>query len=175
MVNRTAVRFAVKGEAVRAADQGLRLITELAQAENWLAVLVTQRPAGEPAVSLVNAGILAHPVSGEPVLGFVARGATRKLINLRHTPQATLVFRSGWEWAAVSGPVVLAGPDDHDLGLQPDQLTKLLRDIYHAAGGQHSDLAEYDRAMAAERRTAALLAPLRFTTNPTGADHQEPR
>jgi hypothetical protein len=150
--------------------EGLRLVAQLGQAENWLAVLVTQRPNGKPATSVVNAGILAHPVSGEPVVGFVARGATAKLTNLRHTPEATLVFRAGWEWIGVSGPVSLAGPDDPLPGVD---LPGLLRDIYLAAGGQHHDLAEYDRVMAAERRTAALLTPVRFTTNPSGTDHED--
>ena len=50
----------------------------------------------------------------------------------------------------------------------------LLRDAYAAAGGSHPDLAEYDRAMAADRRTVVLLTPERFATNPPGAEHVEP-
>jgi hypothetical protein len=49
----------------------------------------------------------------------------------------------------------------------------VLRDIYAAAGGSHPDLAEYDRVMAAERRTAVFVRPRRFSTNPAGADHEE--
>jgi hypothetical protein len=49
----------------------------------------------------------------------------------------------------------------------------LLRDIYAAAGGQHDDLAEYDRVMASERRTAVLVTPGQFRTNPAGTEHQE--
>jgi hypothetical protein len=73
----------------------------------------------------------------------------------------------------VEGEVTLAGPDDELEGLDKDGLTKLLRDIYEAAGGQHDDLAEYDRVMASERRTAVLVTPERFRTNPTGTEHQE--
>ncbi len=148
-------------------DDGLRRITALASAENWLAVLVTTRPDGDPAVSVVNAGILPHPVGGQPVVGVVSQGNTAKLANLRAHPRATLVFRSGWEWVAVSGTTDLTGPDDPHPTLSADRLPQLLRDIYHAAGGQHPDLEEYDREMAAERRTAILLTPTRFTTNPT--------
>ena len=54
-----------------------------------------------------------------------------------------------------------------------ERLRVLLRDIYAAAGGSHPDLAEYDRVMAANRRTAVLLAPERFATNPPGAEHVE--
>lgn len=148
--------------------EGLRLVAELGRADNWLAVLVTQRPNGKPSTSVVNAGILPHPDTGEPVVAFVARGATAKLANLRHNPEATLVFRAGWEWVAVSGPVTLAGPDE-----PVDNLPQLLRDIYHAAGGHHDDLDEYDRVMATERRTAVLLDPVRFASNPPGTEHEE--
>lgn len=152
-------------------DEGLRLVREHGSADSWLAILVTQRADGSPAVSVVNAGVLPHPVTGAPVVALVARGGTAKLANLRRTPSATLVFRAGWEWVAVTGPVELAGPDDPLPGL--DDLPRLLRDVYAAAGGVHDDLAVYDAAMAAERRTAVLVAPDRFTTNPPGTGHVE--
>ena len=150
-------------------EEGLRLVRAHGAAEHWLAVLVTTgRDA--PSVSLVNAGVLPHPSTGAPTVAFVARGATAKLANLRKDPRATLVFRSGWEWVAVRGPVELAGPDDPLSGVD---LRRLLRDIYAAAGGAHPDLDEYDRVMAAERRTAVLLRPEKFTSNPPGTEHEE--
>jgi PPOX class probable F420-dependent enzyme len=148
-------------------EDGLRRVTELAQTENWLAVLVTTRQDGDPAVSVVNAGILPHPVTGEPTVALVSRGNTAKLANLRAHPRATLVFRAGWQWIAVSGPTELAGPDDQHPSLPADALPQVLRDIYHAAGGQHPDLDEYDREMVADRRTAVFVTPARFATNPT--------
>ena len=152
-------------------EEGLRLVREYGGAEHWLAVLVTSgRDA--PSVSVVNAGVLAHPVDGGPVVAFVARGATAKLANLRKDPRATLVFRSGWEWVAVRGPVELAGPDDPLPGVD---LRLLLREIYAAAGGSHPDLDEYDRVMATERRTAVLVRPDRITSNPPGTEHEEPQ
>jgi PPOX class probable F420-dependent enzyme len=153
------------------ASDGLRLVRAYGGAERWLAVLVTLRPNGTPGVSVVNAGVLTHPVTGSTVLGCVARGQTAKLANLRAHPRATLVFRSGWEWIAVEGPAELAGPDDPLLG--PEALRLLLRDIYAAAGGDHPDLGAYDRVMARESRTAVLLRPDRFITNPPGTEHQE--
>lgn len=153
--------------------EGLGLVREYGAAESWLAVLVTLRESGEPATSVVNSGIVKHPVSGEDVVAFVARGNTAKTRYLRRHPRATLVFRAGWEWVSVEGEVTLAGPDDELDGLDADGLTKLLRDIYAAAGGQHDDLAEYDRVMASERRTAVLVTPQRFRTNPAGTEHQE--
>jgi hypothetical protein len=153
--------------------EGLRRVAAIGSADNWLAVLVTRSGAAEPQVSVVNAGVLDHPVTGAPVVGLVARGGTAKLANLRREPRATLVFRAGWEWVAVTGAVTLAGPDDPLPGLEPDRLPGLLRDIFAAAGGQHEDLAEYDRVMAVERRTAVLVTPERFSANPAGAEHRE--
>ena len=148
------------------AREGLELVARLGAAEHGLAVLVTLRRDGEPSVSVVNAGVMPHPLTGEHVVGFVAVGGTAKLANLRRRPRATLVFRAGWEWVAVAGHVDLAGPDDPLPGLDLDALPRLLRDIFHAAGGTHDDLDEYDRVMAAERRAAVLVRPERFMTNP---------
>jgi PPOX class probable F420-dependent enzyme len=154
------------GDAVTSG--GLALVRRVAAADHFLAVLVTIDAAGAPQVSLVNAGVLAHPVTAAPCVGLVARGGTVKLRNLRRRPHATVVFRAGWEWVAVAGPCQLAGPDDPLPGLPADRLPGLLQGIFHAAGGSHPDLDEYDRVMAAERRTAVLVEPERITTNPPG-------
>ena len=50
-----------------ATSAGLELITRYGAPERWLAVLVTLRPDGEPSTSVVNAGIVAHPVTGREV------------------------------------------------------------------------------------------------------------
>jgi hypothetical protein len=115
---------------------------------------------------VVNAGVVDHPVDGSPVAAFVAARSTRKLDHLRTRPVATLLWRAGWAWVAAEGPVELAGPDDPLDGFAPNDLPALLRAIYSAAGGQHDDWAEYDRAMAAERRVAVLVRPNRIYLNP---------
>lgn len=153
--------------------RGLDLVRERGAADRWLAVLVTRRPDGDPSTSVVNAGVVPHPVTGAPRVAFVSRGATAKLANLRRHARATLVFRAGWEWVSVTGPVELAGPDDPPAGLDPADLPGLLRDVFHAAGGAHDDLAEYDAVMAREHRTAVLVTPERFATNPSGAEHRD--
>ena len=154
-------------------DEGLALVARHGAADHWLAVLVTRRTDGSPAPSVVNAGILPHPIHRRPVVAFVGRGRTAKLTNLRRDRLATLVFRAGWEWVSVAGPTQLAGPDDPLPGLCPEGLRVLLRDIYTAAGGHHDNLDTYDQAMTTDRRTAVLVEPARFTTNPAGTEHQE--
>jgi PPOX class probable F420-dependent enzyme len=111
--------------------------------------------------SVVNAGVLDHPTTGAPVVGFVAIGGGRKLAHLRARPRATIVARAGWEWAAVEGPAELAGPDDPRLGLDAEAIRLLLCAVFTAAGGTHDDWDTYDRVMADERRTAVLITPQR--------------
>lgn len=140
---------------------GLESFAQLVPHDHGLAVVSVARPDGRVASSVVNVGVLSHPVTATPVVGFVARGDSRKLDHLRRQPRATVVLRAGWRWAAVEGPVDLAGPGDALSGVDAERLRLLLREIFTAAGGTHDDFAEYDRVMAAERRTAVLVAPER--------------
>jgi len=130
----------------------------LGRDEQGLAVVSTLRSDATIQSSLVNAGVLAHPSTGEPVLAFVTYGRV-KLANLRVRPQVSATFRSGWRWATVEGRAQLAGPDDLQTWLDQEQLRLLLRAVFVAAGGQHEDWAEYDRVMAEQRRTVVLVEP----------------
>jgi PPOX class probable F420-dependent enzyme len=137
----------------------------LAAGESGLAVVSTLRADGTIQASLVNAGALAHPSTGQPVLGFVTYGRV-KLANLRVRPQLAATFRKGWMWATVEGQAELAGPDDPQPWLTDgDQLRLLLREVFTAAGGTHDDWDEYDRVMAEQRRTVVLVAPSRVYSN----------
>jgi PPOX class probable F420-dependent enzyme len=139
--------------------------SRLVAREHGLCVVSTLRPDGTIQASVVNAGVLDHPVTGRPVAGLVARGGSRKLANLRARPHVTIVVRAGWEWAAAEGPAELAGPADPLPGLDAAALPALLRAIFTAAGGTHDDWETYDRVMAAEGRTAVLIEPRRVYSN----------
>ena len=76
-----------------------------------------------------------------------------------------MVFRSGWEWVAVEGPVRLVGPNDPVDGIGPNELAALLRAIFTAAGGTHDDWDTYDRVMLEQGRTAVLVEPARVVSN----------
>jgi PPOX class probable F420-dependent enzyme len=139
--------------------------TALARADHGLCVVSTLRAGGTIQSSVVNAGVLGHPVTGVQVIGFTTRGGAVKLANLRARPRATVVVRSGWQWAAAEGPVEIAGPDDPLPGFGPGRLPGLLRDVFTAAGGAHDDWPAYDRVMADERRAAVLVTPDRVYSN----------
>jgi len=140
-------------------------VSALAASEQHLAVVSTLRADSTLQASVVNAGVLPHPATGQQLLAFVTYGRV-KLTNLRARPQATLTFRHGWQWATVEGRASLAGPDDPQPWLtDPEQLRLLLRTVFTAAGGQHDDWDEYDRVMAEQRRTAVLVEPARVYGN----------
>lgn len=140
-------------------------VRRLAAADHGLAVVATTRRDGTVHASVVNAGVLDDPLTSEPVVGFVVVPTVAKLGMLRRAGRATIVFRAGWDWVAVEGPVHLMGPDDERDGFPADHLPQLLRDVFTAAGGTHDDWPEYDRVMAAERRVAVLVEPARITSN----------
>lgn len=137
----------------------------LAKDDSGLAVVSTLRADSTIQASLINAGVLAHPATGAPVLGFVTYGKV-KLANLRARPALAATFRNGWQWATVEGPAELLGPDDpQPWCTDADQLRLLLREVFTAAGGSHDDWDEYDRVMAEQGRTVVLVAPTRVYSN----------
>jgi PPOX class probable F420-dependent enzyme len=137
---------------------------EMAAREQYLAVVATLRADSTIQSSLVNAGALDHPITGEPVLAFVTYGAA-KLRNLRVRPQLAVTFRSAWAWAAVEGNAELIGPDDPHPQVSAERLRVMLRDIFTAAGGTHDDWDAYDRTMLDQRRTAVFVRPARIYSN----------
>jgi PPOX class probable F420-dependent enzyme len=138
-------------------------VRRLAAAEHGLAVIATARTDGSVQASVVNAGVLR--VDGRDVVAFVAQGRAVKLANLRRNPNVTVVFRAGWQWAAVEGRAAIIGPDDASATTPPDHVPALLREVFTAAGGTHDDWDEYDRVMADERRAAVLVTPTRIYGN----------
>ena len=134
--------------------------------DHGLCVVVTRRPDLTPHATVVNAGVLPHPLTDEPVVGLVVAGGTRKLAHLRADPTVTVVLRAGWQWTAVDGTAQLVGPDDRHPDIDDEGLRLLLRQIFTAAGGTHDDWDAYDRTMLDERRTAVLVAPTKVYSNP---------
>jgi PPOX class probable F420-dependent enzyme len=141
-------------------------VADLVALDHGLSVVVTLRPDHTPQTSVVNAGVLTHPVSGADVVAFVAAGRARKLVHLRADPTITVVVRAGWQWGAVEGTAELIGPDDPHPAVDDERLRVLLREVFTAAGGTHDDWETYDTVMREERRTAVLVTPTRVYSNP---------
>jgi PPOX class probable F420-dependent enzyme len=128
--------------------------------DHGLAGVSVVRADGTPHASLVNAGVLDHPITGRPVVGYVTYGPV-KLRTLRERPATSIMWRAGWQWVGVDGASELIGPDDPADGVDAEGLRLLLRAVFTGAGGTHDDWDTYDRVMREERRVAVLVEPSR--------------
>ena len=134
--------------------------------EHGLSTVAVGRGDRPPQVTVVNAGVLAHPMTGAAVVAFVTAGGSRKLTLLRSDPAIAVTIRAGWQWVTVEGTAELIGPDDPHPEVGDEELRLLLRSIFSAAGGSHDDWDTYDRTMREERRAAILVAPDHVYSNP---------
>lgn len=133
--------------------------------EDGLAVVSTVQADGTVLSSVVNCGIIDHPVTHEPRLAFVSLGSAARLDHIRAGSQVTVAIRRGWNWVAVTGTAELVGPHDNAGELDADHIRILLRDIFTAAGGQHDDWDTYDQTMRDQARTAVLITPAHIRGN----------
>ncbi len=140
----------------------LSAFAELSARDHGLVVLNTLRGDGSIQSSVVNAGVMPHPTTGDPVVALDAIGYARKLRNLRADPRTSVVAHGGWQWLTFEGAAEIIGPDDTD----PETLRVLLRDVFTAAGGTHDDWDTYDRVMREAGRAAVLISPTRAYSNP---------
>src|SRR6202167_6360911 len=91
------------------AVSGLENFAPLVEGDHGLVVVSTLRPDGTIQSSVVNAGVLPHPVTGAQVVGLVSRGEAHRVGNLRARPRATVGVRAGWQRASAEGPGALGG------------------------------------------------------------------
>ena len=132
---------------------------QLGAKEQGLAVISTLRADRTIQSSVVNIGMMRHPLVEQQVLAFVTYGKVKQA-NLRARPQVTATFRSGWRWVAVEGSAQLIGPDDPHSEFDAERLRLVMREAFTAAGGRHDNWAEYDRVMVKQRRTLVLIEPV---------------
>src|ERR1700683_2391268 len=99
----------------------LQDVIDIGRQDSFLAVVSTLRSDSTIQSSLVNAGVLAHPLDGHDVVAFVTYGRA-KLANLRVRPQLSITFRAGWQWITVEGQAELIGPDDPHAGIDAEGL-----------------------------------------------------
>lgn len=148
------------------ADNRIDEIRSFLLDEHGLATVSTTQADGRVLSSVVNCGVMAHPVTGEECVALVSRGDAARLGHIRRGSEVTILARRGWTWRAVTGPADIIGPDDaaHSSGTAFDSeaLRLLMRQVYQAAGGDHDDYDEYDRIMASERRAAVFVSTDRF-------------
>ena len=147
------------------AEPAIDKLRRLVAAEDGLCSFVCLDDSGSPHVSIINAGVMDNPVSGETSVACVVRANARKARLLRDDPRAAIAFRHRWDWVAVHGNAQLVGLDDPAVGFDNDNLPELLREVFRSAGGTHPDWDEYDRVMARQRRLAIFVTLDHITSN----------
>ena len=121
-------------------------------AENRRGVLTTFRRNGAAQMSIITVGPYRDGAA------FTTTEERAKLHNLRRNPQCSLlVAREDWSaYLVLQGMarVFSAGNTDGE------ELRLMLREVFRtAAGMEHPDWAEYDRAMVEQRRSAIIVVP----------------
>ena len=121
-------------------------------AENRRGVLTTFRRDGAAQLSIITVGPYREGAA------FTTTEERAKLHNLRRNPQCSLlVAREDWSAYIVlqgTAQVFSAGNTDGE------ELRLMLREVFRtAAGVEHPDWDEYDRAMVEQRRSAIIVTP----------------
>jgi len=140
-------------------------VREFLSTETGLATVSTTQADGRVLSSVVNCGVVDHPITGTAAVALVSRGAAARIGHIRRGSEVTISVRRGWQWVAATGPADLIGLDDLPDDFDADNLRVLLRQIYQAAGGEHDDYDEYDRAMVEDGRIAVFVDPVRVLSN----------
>ncbi len=143
----------------------LEKLRRLAAAEHGLCTFVCLDAAGAPHASVINAGVMDHPLTGEATVAAVVTGAARKVKMLRADPRAAVSFRHSWDWVGVRGQAQIIGLDDPAEGFDLANLPTLLREVFVAAGGTHDNWDEYDQTMVDDRRVAVFVSADVVTSN----------
>lgn len=130
--------------------------------EHGLAVVSTTQADGRVLSSVVNCGVMTHPITGADTVVLVSRGGAARLGHVRRGSEVTVAAQRSWRWVAVTGECDLIGPDDPAEGIDDDRLRLMLREVFQAAGGTHDDYDEYDRVMAQDRRCCMFVDPARI-------------
>ena len=88
---------------------------------------------------------------------FVARSNTAKIANLKRDSRCTvLTLNPNWSsYVVVEGVAEVHGWDN----TEHEELRMMLREAFHACGGGHSNLEEYDRVMREQRRAVVIVRP----------------
>ena len=106
-------------------------VEQLVPLDHGLSVIVTLRPDHTPQTSVVNAGVMTHPVTGAEVRRVRGRRPRPQARPPPRRPDVTVVVRAGWQWAAVEGTAELIGPDDPHADVDDERLaTTAPRDLH---------------------------------------------
>ena len=120
--------------------------------ENRNGVLTTFRRNGAAQMSIVTCGLYGSGVA------FTTTDDRAKLLNMKRDPRCSLLVSKSewWGFIVLEGHAEIMSPEDTDA----DKLRLALRDVFRvAAGADHPDWDEYDRAMIEQVRSVVIVVP----------------
>ena len=120
--------------------------------QNHQAVLTTFRANGAAQMSIITVGAYRDGVA------FTTTAGRAKLANLVREPRCSLLVskQDWWGYVVLQGRAKVLASGNTDAA----ELRQTLRDVYRAAAGKdHPDWDDYDRAMVRDRRAAVVVVP----------------
>ena len=120
--------------------------------QNHNGVLTTFRRNGAAQMSVITCGLIERGVA------FSTTHQSAKFLNLRRDLRCTLLVSApNWRtFVVLEGEATIMSDDQTD----PEELRLTLRDVYKAAAGKdHPDWNEYDRAMVLDKRVTVIVIP----------------
>jgi hypothetical protein len=136
---------------------------DVARDDNGLCVLSTVRQNGDVQSTVVNAGVIAHPVTGHRVVALIADRNSRKVAHLRAAPKATVVARASWNWTTVEAQAELVDSPDESRKADTDAFRRLLCEVSAAAiGGTAGEWREHVNSLVLDEHVVVLLSPVRI-------------
>jgi hypothetical protein len=130
----------------------------IAVRDHGLCVMSTHRNDGHIHSTVVNAGVVEHPLTGDSVVAVITDARSGKVANLRVTPRATVSARADWSWTTVEGDVEVI--DVTLLGRDP--FCRLLRDVSAAAiGGTPENWRAHVDGLNLDDHAVVLITPVR--------------
>ncbi|MDG1844909.1 MAG: hypothetical protein P8J01_00790 [Acidimicrobiales bacterium] len=133
--------------------------------ENGLATVSTAQKNGGILSSVVNCGVLPHPITQKLCVAFVSAGNAARLKHIERGSQVTIAIRREWKWVSVSSKAHLFGPEHLPENFDRKKLRILLRNVFISAGGTHDNFEEYDKVMASEKRVVVCVPVERIRGN----------
>ena len=87
----------------------LERVKSMLEDEHGLAVVSTTQSDGRVLSSVVNCGVIDHPITGGPHVAFVSMGRAARVGHIRRGSQVTVLVRRDWKWISVTGHAELIG------------------------------------------------------------------
>ena len=93
--------------------------------ETGLATVSTTQADGRVLSTVVNCGMIKHPLTGGTCVAFVSGSKAARLRHIDRGSQVTVNVRRGWVWSSATGPADLIRPESLPESIDAEQMRLL--------------------------------------------------